>query len=144
MVPAWWGLPVVHVRRARRTGGNFGDYLVLTIRREQWDVLARAEWDNYENWVHDHVLAFFPRKYKAAGEAHIREMIHYGIERAVSHGFTIKSDVCRYIDLMVVLGRDFDTDERLAWAADILGKKKHASRKIKALEEAAGKHMSRP
>jgi hypothetical protein len=57
---------------------------VLKIRREQWDVLAKVEQNTFENWVHDHVRAFFPREYKAAGEAQLRETIHYGIERAAS------------------------------------------------------------
>ena len=117
---------------------------MLKIRKEQWDVLVKSEQDKFENWVHDHVCAFFRGAYNAAGEAQLREMIHYGIERAGSYGITSKSDVCKYIDLMVMLGRDFDTDERLPWAGEILQKKKHPSRRIKALEEAAAAQLRRP
>ena len=39
-------------------------------------------------------------------------MVQYGIKRAAVYGFTAKRDVCKYIDLMILFGRDFDTDKR--------------------------------
>ena len=40
----------------------------------------------------------------------MRREIRFGLERAGSYGFTIRGPVRFYIELMVRLGCDFDTD----------------------------------
>ncbi len=65
---------------------------------------------------------FFPAQFDAVGEADIREIIRDGRERASRHGFRARRDVCKYIDLMIVLGRDFDSHASTRWAAEILAR----------------------
>lgn len=115
---------------------------MLTIRREQWDLFAKADVERFEDWVHDHVRKFFPAQYRTAGESRIRELIRNGRERAAAHGFMRKRDVCQYIDLMVVLGRDFDSDPALPWAASILQKPRDPVAKMQNLYKLAMDHVN--
>ncbi len=118
-------------------------YTNLTIRQAQLAILSRIELRKFEDWMVEHLNKFFPGQCEAAGEEQIRATIQYGVKRAASYGITTERDVCKYIDLMVVFGRDFDEDRRFAWTRDILGKEENPSRKIEALHEAAKGHLRR-
>lgn len=91
---------------------------MLTIRKEQMAVFADAVIKDFEGRMLAHLREHFPRQYEGVGEAGAREMIRYGIERAAAYDIREERDVCRYIDLMMVLGRDFDRD--LQWARALL------------------------
>ncbi len=67
-----------------------------------------------------HLNKFFPSQCRAAGETQLRETIQYGVKGAAKHGITAERDVCKYIDLVLVYGRDFDRDPNLPWARRIL------------------------
>jgi hypothetical protein len=71
------------------------------------------------------------------GEGGLREFIQYGIRRAAHYGITAKRDVCKYIDVMVVLGRDFDKDARYAWASNILEQRNGSGTKAQILLQSA-------
>lgn len=116
---------------------------MLTIRQEQFAVFSQLAVQKFEDWMLAHLRQFFPQQCRAAGESRLRETIQYGIQRAAVYDITSKRDVCKYIDLMIVFGRDFDTDKRFPWAAEILGKRRNPSAKIGALHEAAQQHLRR-
>jgi hypothetical protein len=67
-----------------------------------------------------HLRKFFPAQCESLGEEEIIAAVHYGVEHAAGYGVTAERDVCKYIDLMFGLGRDFDKDVRLPWAQKIL------------------------
>ena len=115
---------------------------MLTIRREQLKVFSQADEAKFEAWMLAHLNNFFPRQCAALGGTKLRETIKEGIKRAAAYEIVAKSDVCKYIDLMVVFGRDFDSDKRFPWAAEILKKRKNPSARIQALFEAAQKHLN--
>jgi hypothetical protein len=114
---------------------------MLTIRREQFAILAEAEVQKFEEWMVVHLRRFFPKQCTVAGDAQLRETIRYGIRRAAVHGITVKRDVAKYIDLMIVFGRDFDTDGRMRWAAEILGRQRPQGMRVRALLKAAKVQM---
>jgi len=114
---------------------------MLTIRKEQFAVFSQLEVQKFEEWMLAHVRQFFPQQSRAAGESRLREMIQYGIQHAAAYDLTIKRDVCKYIDLMIVFGRDFDTDKRFPWAGGILSQRRNPSVKIRALHESARQHL---
>ncbi len=117
---------------------------LLTLRQAQLAILSRIEAQRFEDSMVAHLSQHFPAQSKCAGEADLRETIQYGIKRAAAYGITSERDVCKYIDLMVVYGRDFDTDERFAWTRDILSRQEDdAGRKIEALREAAKGRLRR-
>ncbi|HZS56845.1 MAG TPA: DUF4123 domain-containing protein [Bryobacteraceae bacterium] len=111
---------------------------MLAIRRDQWSIFSQEEVQKFENWMMAHLHKFFRRQCAAMGESGVRELIQYGIRRAATYGITAKRDVCKYIDVMVVLGRDFDRDERYAsWAPRILEQRSGSSAKAEMVLQSA-------
>ena len=93
---------------------------LMAMRIEQMAAFSQAEIHKFERWMTEHLAKFFPREVKALGEINLLETIRYGIRQAAAYEVRTKRDVCKYIDVMVVLGRDFDKDKRYAWAARML------------------------
>ncbi len=109
----------------------------LTIRQAQMDVFSQVEVQKFEDWMVSHLKQFFFRECRSLGELQLRDLIQYGIKSAARHQITIERDVCKFIDLMIVLGRDFDTDGRNVWAHEILAHEKEPANKVQALHAAA-------
>jgi hypothetical protein len=114
---------------------------MLAIRPEQLAVLSQAQVKRFEDWMLAHLKTFFPKESELAGELELREKIQYGIKQASTYRITSERDVCKYIDLMMVLGRDFDRDKKLPWAAEILGTRNSPSVKTVVLVETAKKNL---
>ncbi|MGD0363789.1 MAG: hypothetical protein ABSC93_23145 [Bryobacteraceae bacterium] len=110
---------------------------MLTIRQAQLAVFSQLEVRKFEAWMLGHLKKFFPRQCAAAGDQRLLAIVQYGIQRAAVYGLTAKRDVCKYIDLMIVFGRDFDTDKRTRWAGQILGKRRNPGVKMQLLMQAA-------
>lgn len=91
-----------------------------TIRQDQVDIFKEAAVKRFENLMVGHLQKFFPAKCEGVGEAQVREMVRYGIERAKTYGITAECDVSVFVDVMFVMGRDFDLLSQNAWAGRIL------------------------
>ena len=116
---------------------------MLTIRKRQMAVFAEVEIKKFVESMVVHLKKFFPKQCESMGEPQLRDTIRYGIKRAAAYGITAKRDVYKYVDLMVVFGRDFDTDKRFPWAGEILGTQKNPGAKVEALHETAKKQLKR-
>ena len=114
---------------------------MLTIRPEQLVVLSQPQVKRFEDWMLAHLKKFFPKESEVAGESGLRETIQHGIKQAATYGITTERDVCKYIDLMIVLGRDFDQDEKFPWAGQILKTRNSPSIKTSVLVETAKKKL---
>jgi len=110
---------------------------MLTTRRQQLAVFSQVELREFEDWMLVHLRKFFPAQCAAAGDEGVREMARHGIERAGVYGIKSRRDVCKYIDLMTVFGRDFDTDKRHRWAREILKQRGKPDAKMESLLRAA-------
>jgi hypothetical protein len=93
---------------------------MLKIRKVQMVELAKVSLKSFEDDMVEHIKKFFPKYHEVMGEPTVRKGIRYGIDRAKVYGFTTERDVCLYINLMFLLGSNFDTDVQLPWLADIL------------------------
>jgi hypothetical protein len=93
---------------------------MFSIRCEQIEIFRAPAIKAFEDRMLTHLNKFFPAQCKGAGEAELRETISYGIKCAARYGIIAERDVCKYIDLMVVYGRDFDRDPKLPWVVQIL------------------------
>jgi hypothetical protein len=111
---------------------------VLTIRKEQFDAISATRRSDFEDRVARHLLLFFPDKLALLRPDELRAFIRHGSTRASIHGLNTERDICKYLDIMCVFGRDFDTDKRLTWAAEILRRPFRTSRlKMNRLMETA-------
>lgn len=84
------------------------------------EVFEEALLRNFEDEMVQHIKQFTPRQFKSIGEGGIRQVIRAGIERAKTYGLTNRGPVRFYIELMFMLGSDFDTDPQYSWADEIL------------------------
>ncbi len=91
---------------------------MFTIRAEQTKVLNADLRRRFVERMVAHIREFFPRQFAALGELAVREWIEDGIARAGRYRIRAERDVCKFIDIMIVFGREFDTAE--PWAARIL------------------------
>jgi hypothetical protein len=114
---------------------------MLTIRKEQLAVFGPLGEKAFEDRVIVHLKKVFPQQSQTLGELKLRETIQYGGQRAASHGVISERDVCKYIDLMILYGRDFDKAPSLPWAESILRNQdiRNPSSKIERLYKAAKK-----
>lgn len=116
----------------------------LAIRREQMAIFSHAEVEKFVDWMLVHLRRFFPRQTTLQDELQLRRTVESGIQRASAYGLTAKRDVCKYIDLMLVLGENFDTDKQLPWAAQILSYKTHPALKAQFLLHAGINYLRQP
>lgn len=118
---------------------------MLTIRKEQMAVFGPLGQKAFEDRMIAHLKKVFPDKFEALGEPKLHETIQFGIQRAAAYKIISERDVCRYIDLMIFYGRDFDKDANLPWAQSILQNHsiRNPSSKIERLYKAAKKHENK-
>ena len=114
---------------------------MIAIRAAQIEKLSETALKSFEEMMVVHLNKFFPDHCGAAGEPKVRELIRHGVKRAASYQITAKRDVSRYIDLMIVLGDDFDCDLRLPWAQEILRTRNSPEVRISVLLKTAQKHL---
>jgi hypothetical protein len=70
--------------------------------------------------------------------------VETGIRKAALYGFSASPEICQYVDLMFLLGREFDTDPSLRWAEDLLRRPGYTPElRMDLLFGAAVKHLER-
>jgi len=114
---------------------------MLALRPEQMRVFSEVAVKRFEDMMVVHLNKFFPDRCNAATEPKVRELIRYGVKRAASYQITAERDVSRYIDLMIVLGNDFDHDKRLPWAQEILRTRNSPEARVSVLLKTAQEHL---
>lgn len=87
---------------------------------EKIAVFEDAAMRRFEDSMIEHVRTYFPNHYQIAGEDGTRDVVRYAVERAARHGHDTERSVCFYLNVMLILGGNFDTDPQLPWAAEIL------------------------
>ena len=115
---------------------------MLTLRKEQVKVLGPLGMKSFEDRVVAHLHKIFPAEAQALGEPKLHDAIRYGTQRARSYSIVSERDVCKYIDLSILYGRDFDKDPNLPWAQSILENKaiRSPTTKVDRLFREAKKH----
>ena len=93
---------------------------MLVIRSEQIKVFSNTMLRSFEERMLTHILKCFPKKYNALGQEAVVKLIHQGIKRAETYNIHTERNVAEFIDLMIVFGSDFDTDDAYPAAKKIL------------------------
>jgi hypothetical protein len=91
---------------------------MLILRTAQLEALGASAQRCFEERLIAHLEKFFPQPCAVLGEAGLRQLCREGIARARIHGLRSERDLCKYLNLMLVSGRDFDREQ--PWAAEIL------------------------
>ena len=119
---------------------------MFTIRKEQTAAFGPLGKKAFEDRVVAHLKKVFPAQSEALGEPTVRETIQYGTQRAAAYRITSERDVCKYIDLMIFYGRDFDKDPNHPWAQAVLQNQtlRNPSTKVDRLFKAAKREENKP
>jgi hypothetical protein len=113
----------------------------MLIRRSQMDTFSNAAASRFAEKMIVHLRKCFPSRCEALSDNQIHEMIGFGIQRSSSYGITAERDVCKYIDVMMVFGQDFDQNQAIPWAQQILNdSQKTPSDRVEALMAEAKEH----
>jgi hypothetical protein len=91
---------------------------MFRIRKEQKRAFRQAALQQFEDAAARHVERCFPNEWATFGDLAIRQWIRIGIDGAARYGIVAERDVCKFVDLMVVFGVDFD--RQCEWARKIL------------------------
>lgn len=95
---------------------------MLVIRKYQMDEFTKYELKKFEDFMVRHLKQDLSKKVKGLPEETLRDMIQRGVSVAEEYGIRIEDDVKRYIDLMFILGEDFDVSPETSWAGELLRK----------------------
>ncbi len=93
---------------------------MVIIRKEQMDVFPRPVASDLECRIHTHVTRTFPAQCDALGDPEVRRRIRAGMARARRYAIESHYDIMRFVDLLFLLGPEFETDGDLPWAKEIL------------------------
>src|SRR4029450_1166335 len=121
---------------------------MFLIREKQLQVLADVEQARLVQEMVERVRRHLPHHFDALGPERTQRAVEYGIDRARFHGIVSVPGVTAYVQLLFVLGPDFDSDPQLPWVPEILkegdentriqrllaGAQEYLARKTKALE----------
>lgn len=93
---------------------------LFLIRREQVESLAAASVEQFEDNVAAHLREVWPDETGPMDDDEVLAWVRYGVARGAPYGIETEYDVARFIDLMFVFDAEFDANETLPWAAEIL------------------------
>ena len=93
---------------------------MLTIRAEQLAVFEKSSSPEFALRMEEHVREAFPKHSGFLGDAGVREIVRYGVEQGRASGFSTQSPVRLFIDLTLLLGREFHSDPQLPWAREVI------------------------
>lgn len=109
---------------------------MLRLTSRQVELLGALPRAAFIERVAGHLRRFFPDRCRALGPDGLRETVEYGVERARFHGFESERDVCKYLSLVCLFGRDFDRSPEHPWAARALARDGTAASRMGALYRA--------
>jgi hypothetical protein len=114
---------------------------MLVIRPDQ---VAALEADLFERWMETHLRTHFAPLCHTRTSADLLGFIRDGAAKARRYGLGERGELQRFINLMLVLGSNFDVDPATAWAGKILGEPGEASpaARLELLYHFAAEHLT--
>lgn len=96
--------------------------MALRIRNEQISVFTRQFESRFAKRMARHLKDTFPKEVEKQEltEEKLEKLATDGLSFARRYGVANEGDVVRYIECMVILGPQFDSDERFPWAGEAL------------------------
>src|SRR5262245_55903238 len=92
----------------------------MKIRNKQIQSFDEVRMPDFVDEMVGHLKAFTPLHSQSLGEDGVRHLIAVSIARAKRHEFTHRAAVRFYLETVILLGIDFDTDPQYPWAGEIL------------------------
>jgi hypothetical protein len=93
---------------------------MFVIRTAQLEALGKALERAFMRRAADHLRKRYPDSCKALGDEGVQTWVAKAMEKRSEHRFEDEESILVYLDLMQVLGFDFDADPRLPWVKGTL------------------------
>lgn len=89
---------------------------MISISPTQWTALSVASQHSFEDEMVAHLADYAPELAKVMGTTRLKALVQLGCVRSRAHGLTNKGPLRFYLETMLSLGSDFDTDPLLVRA----------------------------
>ena len=83
-------------------------------------MLEDAALADFERRAVEHLHRTLPAQCAALGRPAVRDSVRDAIAKARGYGIKSEADVLSYLNLMYLLGFDFESQPRFAWANELL------------------------
>jgi hypothetical protein len=93
---------------------------MIVIRREQMKAFEQYVLEGYIERCAARIAVDFPERSAALGDQGTVDLVRAGVARAALYRVESEGAVDRFIDLMVAIAPDFESDPRCAFAKHIL------------------------
>jgi hypothetical protein len=115
----------------------------MIIRKDQTEAFRQQMINGFEDRMMAHLREAFPDEVRGLDDAMLRETVRHGVRRARQYGIENERDTARFIDLMFLVRRDFDTSPETSWARPILlDKASSAENRLRRLQVKASQHAA--
>lgn len=94
--------------------------IIVIIRKKQMESFSDPVAYDLECRIYTHLTRAFPVRCDALGEKEVRRWVRSGMARVGRYRIEGDYDIMRFVDLMFLLGPDFETNPLLGWAKEIL------------------------
>lgn len=95
---------------------------MITISKKQMDAFARHSADRFVERTVLHLREAFPAEVESQGldDQAVEDLTREGVDRSRAYGVVNEADVLRFVECMLLLGRDFDENKSYPWAGTTL------------------------
>jgi len=93
---------------------------MLKLNRRQIQAMDTLAFDRFVARMVRHIQVFFPERYLHDDDRAMQAMVRGVVEKARRYGINGKDDVCRFLNLCMLLGADFDENPQHVWVQEIL------------------------
>ncbi len=117
---------------------------VLFIRESQMEAFAQPARQRLIDSAVERIFTLLPEVRDGMDRSEVEDSVRLAMSKSASYGVTDWPDVIRYLDVMYMLGFEFDQDLRYAWAPPILtGAGTAGAEKMTKLTEMALQELER-
>lgn len=115
---------------------------VPMIRKEQFEVIQKAALGDFEARTTSFLTRSHPEQVRMLGHDGLRDLIQYGSSRADRYAIVGENERSQFIEIMLLLGRNFEEESGCSWAQAILNDSRvpNARERIALLRKATQQH----
>lgn len=94
--------------------------MLMRVRQEQAEALARATVETFEDNVSGHLRRVWPDETKEMTDEAVVEWVRWGVSFGGRYAIETEYDVARLCDLMFLYGAELDRQPAIPWLIEIL------------------------
>lgn len=93
---------------------------MLVIRKKQWDLMADGRVEQCKQELRAMVFQYWPLEAAALGAEGVRVLVERAYQACAKRKIEAQKDLAAYVNIMLALGPDFESDARYPWAKRVL------------------------